>query len=38
VIVAVPVGVRETLDELATMADEEVCPLTPEPFGAVGLW
>jgi putative phosphoribosyl transferase len=38
VIVAVPVGVRESLDELATMADEVVCPLTPEPFGAVGLW
>ena len=38
VIVAVPVGVQESLDELATMTDEVICPLTPEPFGAVGLW
>jgi putative phosphoribosyl transferase len=39
VIVAVPVGARETCDsfenEVDTMA---VCAITPEPFQAVGLW
>lgn len=38
VIVAVPVGARETCAELQRIADEVVCPLTPEPFNAVGLW
>lgn len=39
IIVAVPVGTRETCDsfrnEVDTMA---VCAITPEPFHAVGLW
>lgn len=39
VVVAVPVGARETCDsfknEVDTMA---VCAMTPEPFRAVGLW
>ena len=39
IIVAVPVGARETCDsfkrEVDTMA---VCAITPEPFQAVGLW
>jgi putative phosphoribosyl transferase len=38
VVVAVPVGARESLAELEEEADEVVCPWTPEPFGAVGLW
>ena len=38
VIVAVPVGAPETCRLLRTVADEVVCALTPEPFGAVGLW
>lgn len=38
VIVAVPVGARETCEALRQVADEVVCPLTPEPFTAVGLW
>jgi predicted phosphoribosyltransferase len=36
--IAVPVGAPDTCDELATMADELVCPLQPSPFRAVGLW
>ena len=38
VIVAVPVGARESCDELADLADAVVCPRTPFPFTAVGLW
>lgn len=38
VIVAVPVGSREACDRLRRLADELVCPSTPEPFTAVGLW
>jgi predicted phosphoribosyltransferase len=38
VIVAVPVGARETCVALRDLADEVVCALTPEPFSAVGLW
>jgi predicted phosphoribosyltransferase len=38
VIVAVPVGARETCEALRDVADEVVCPLVPEPFSAVGLW
>ena len=38
VIVAVPVGAATTCDELATEADEVVCPLRPPDFRAVGLW
>ena len=38
IIVAVPVGARESCDALRKVADEVVCPLIPEPFSAVGLW
>ncbi len=38
VIVAAPVGARETCDRLARIADRVVCAETPEPFSAVGLW
>ena len=38
VVVAVPVGARETCEALQQTADEVVCPLVPEPFSAVGLW
>jgi predicted phosphoribosyltransferase len=38
VIVAVPVGARDTCEGLATIADEVVCVRMPEPFSAVGQW
>jgi len=38
VVVAVPVGARETCEALRAIADEVVCASTPEPFSAVGLW
>ncbi|HKC55167.1 MAG TPA: phosphoribosyltransferase [Vicinamibacterales bacterium] len=38
VIVAVPVGARQTCSEIAAVADEVVCARTPEPFSAVGQW
>lgn len=38
VVVAVPVGARETCESLGDIADEVVCALIPEPFSAVGLW
>jgi len=38
IIVAVPVGARETCEALSRSADEVVCVATPEPFNAVGLW
>ena len=38
VIVAVPVGARDTCEDLRQIADAVVCVTTPEPFGAVGLW
>jgi erythromycin esterase-like protein len=38
IIVAVPVGAKETCEQLRGIADEVVCPSTPEPFSAVGLW
>ena len=38
VVVAVPVGARETCDELSAIADEVACLRTPEPFAAVGQW
>jgi predicted phosphoribosyltransferase len=37
-VVAVPVGARETCDRLRRVADDVVCVLTPERFEAVGLW
>ena len=38
VVVAVPVGARETCSDLEALADEVVCARTPEPFSAVGQW
>jgi predicted phosphoribosyltransferase len=38
VIVAVPVGARETCADLRAAADEVVCARTPMPFSAVGQW
>ena len=38
IVVAVPVAPPETCDEMKRLADEVVCPATPELFGAVGLW
>ncbi len=38
IVVAVPVGARETCERLRHVADEVVCVATPEPFQAVGLW
>ena len=38
VIVAVPVGARDTCAALRQQADEVICTETPEPFRAVGLW
>ncbi|NML85906.1 erythromycin esterase family protein [Polaromonas sp.] len=37
-VVAVPVGARDTCQTLQGEADEVVCAATPEPFRAVGLW
>lgn len=37
-IIAVPVGARQTCEELESIADEVVCAATPEPFYAVGMW
>ena len=38
IVVAVPVGARETCERLRRIADRLVCVSTPEPFSAVGLW
>jgi putative phosphoribosyl transferase len=38
VVVAVPVGARETCEAFADITDETICARTPEPFSAVGLW
>lgn len=38
IVVAAPVGARETCTRLAGVADEIVCPLQPAAFDAVGLW
>jgi putative phosphoribosyl transferase len=38
VIIAVPVGARETCQELNEIADEVVCARVPMPFSAVGQW
>jgi putative phosphoribosyl transferase len=37
-VVAVPTGAEDTCRQLRAEADEVVCPLTPSPFRAVGLW
>ena len=38
IVVALPVGARETCERLGRIADRVVCLETPEPFQAVGLW
>jgi predicted phosphoribosyltransferase len=38
VVVAVPVGARDTCAELVSVADEVICARMPEPFSAVGQW
>jgi putative phosphoribosyl transferase len=38
IVVAVPVAVRSTCEELAEEVDEVVCARTPEPFYGVGEW
>ena len=38
IIIAVPVAAAETCDELRALVDDIVCPETPSPFYAVGLW
>ena len=38
IVAAVPVGARETCQELGALADEVVCAETPDPFYAVGSW
>ncbi len=38
IVVAVPVGARDTCDRLRRLADEVVCVSMPDPFTAVGLW
>jgi predicted phosphoribosyltransferase len=38
IIVAVPVGAKETCRAVDELADEVICARTPEPFVAVGLW
>jgi putative phosphoribosyl transferase len=37
-VVAVPVAPPETCGALRAVADDVVCPLSPEPFMAVGAW
>lgn len=38
IVVAVPVGSRDTCRELGETADQVICVSMPEPFLAVGLW
>jgi erythromycin esterase-like protein/predicted phosphoribosyltransferase len=38
IVVAVPVGARETCERIARMADEVACVSMPDSFNAVGLW
>lgn len=38
IVVAVPVGSRQACKALTEVADQVICPLTPEPFSAVGVW
>ena len=38
IVVAVPVGARETCDAIRHAGRRVVCLSTPEPFDAVGLW
>jgi len=38
IVVAVPVGARESCTAMARLVEEVVCLETPDPFYAVGLW
>jgi putative phosphoribosyl transferase len=38
IVIAVPVGARDTCERIGRLADRVVCLETPEPFNAVGLW
>ncbi len=38
IVVAVPVAPRQTCAALASEVEEIVCPNTPDPFTAVGIW
>lgn len=38
IVVAVPVASPDTCAKLRRSADDVICPLTPDPFYAVGLW
>jgi putative phosphoribosyl transferase len=38
IVIAVPTAAARTCEELKSVADEVVCPYTPEPFYAVGLY
>ncbi len=38
IVVAVPVAPPDTIQALRPLVDEVVCPHTPEPFQAIGLW
>jgi len=38
IVVAVPTAAARTCEELKSVADDVVCPYTPEPFYAVGLY
>jgi putative phosphoribosyl transferase len=37
-VVAVPVAAEQTCRTLASVVDRVICPFTPEPFSAVGMW
>ena len=38
IIVAVPIGARETCEHFRSEVDEVICGETPEPFFAIGTW
>jgi erythromycin esterase-like protein/predicted phosphoribosyltransferase len=38
IVVAVPVGARETCERMSRLADRVICVAMPEPFFAVGPW
>jgi predicted phosphoribosyltransferase len=38
IVIAVPVGARDTCRELGKEADEIICGQSPPDFGAVGMW
>ena len=38
IVVAVPVGARDSCDEFHGEVDEAICARSPEPFGGVGAW